>query len=513
VMTVATLEDERTFQSLREDPSRDAWPAWADEHPLALDRDGYPLELGARLRHTESLDVADPAYADAAVECEDAIGRHEGLVGDATLGFFRPRVDALFAAEAITPRDRERRARIRRRGRILDGIDLRALDRAGDDELAPRSREVGGERFDYWIAAVPGARGTRTARLVLVLDRAAFDADLGERIAAFGPRQGAGLRAVRLGPGETTPGPGPVLAMAPLPAPFDDVRVAVVADDEGVLEQLADLESGGSYYLLLVVIGLSIVGIIAAAVVTLRTVSGELKLAKRTSDFVSSVTHELKTPLTAIRVFVETLQDGRVRDDEERDECLAVIAKETDRLQERIERVLQFAKLESGRVSFERRAADLAPVLREMAETFRARLGDRPGAVFRADVDGMLGPVRFDRIAIEEAVMNLLANGKKYSPPDRCELTLAAVRENGAVRISVSDHGIGLPAGEKDRIFDKFYRVDDRRVQEVEGTGLGLALVRDIVEAHEGRITVESRPGQGSTFTIHLPLATDDGEV
>jgi signal transduction histidine kinase len=238
-----------------------------------------------------------------------------------------------------------------------------------------------------------------------------------------------------------------------------------------------------------------------------RTVTGELRLAKRTSDFVSNVTHELKTPLTAIRMFVETLQDGRVKDDSERRECLDVIARETDRLQERIERVLKLAQLGAGQGAFDLHPGSLTGVLRDAADTCRARLTGVPGAELVEEIEEDLGPVRLDRRAMGEAVANLLANAVKYSPRDRCRLELVGRTDGDEVVVEVRDHGYGIPASEHERIFERFYRVDEPRVREVEGTGLGLALVRRIVEAHGGRMSLRSAEGEGSTFRIHLPVA------
>jgi len=235
----------------------------------------------------------------------------------------------------------------------------------------------------------------------------------------------------------------------------------------------------------------------------LRDVRREMRLAALRSQFVSSVSHELKTPLTAIRMFAETLQLGRA-DASVRDEYLDTIVNESERLTRLLNNVLDFSKIEEGRKAYRRVDASLADVVRVAARAMAYPL-EQQGFRLRVDVDDTLPPAHVDADALEQAILNLLTNAMKYSGDGR-EIGLRLAREGDHAIIAVHDDGIGIPAAEQHRIFDKFYRVSSVDNERIPGTGLGLALVDHIVKAHDGTISVESVPGHGSTFTIVLPL-------
>jgi signal transduction histidine kinase len=250
------------------------------------------------------------------------------------------------------------------------------------------------------------------------------------------------------------------------------------------------------------VMGVAIAGMLAAGWFVLRTVRSELKVAQMKSDFLSNITHELKTPLTSIRMFIETLQEGRVTDEAERNECLSVIAHESDRLSGLIQRVLDLSRFEGGKRPLSRETTDLGALVEDAAGIFRRRLGDSDVA-FEVDIERDLPPVEIEPAPIQEVVLNLLSNALKYGST---RILLSARAVAGDAVLTVEDDGIGIAEDEQERIFEKFHRAEDTLARAVEGTGLGLALVREIVRAHGGRVGVTSTKGEGSRFTVRLPL-------
>jgi len=249
-----------------------------------------------------------------------------------------------------------------------------------------------------------------------------------------------------------------------------------------------------------------VTGIVLALVFLRR----EAKLSQLQSDFVSKVSHELRTPLTSIRMFVEMLQTKRVTNPEQVDQCLEVLGEETARLAERIERLLDWGRMEAGKRVYQRRPEDPAEIVRDAIEAFRAvTLGRALDVEVR--VPPSLPKLVADRNALVDALVNLLSNAYKYSGDEK-KISLTASADPKSVRFAVTDNGIGIARREHRRIFEKFYRADERLSRVVEGSGLGLAIVRHVAVAHEGRVDVESEPGKGSTFTIVLPRPAD-GEL
>jgi two-component system, OmpR family, phosphate regulon sensor histidine kinase PhoR len=218
-------------------------------------------------------------------------------------------------------------------------------------------------------------------------------------------------------------------------------------------------------------------------------------------DFVAGVSHELKTPLTAIRVMAETLHD-RDLPAETRRQYLVTMVGETGRLSRLVDNVVEFTRLENGERIYRIRDGDLAAVIRRAAQGLGYSL-ERDGFVLAMQCPESLRGVRLDDDAIEQVLLNLLANAAKYSGDSR-QIEIAAREHEGEVEVSVRDFGIGIDPTEHSRIFDRFYR-SPRVAPDIPGTGLGLTLARHIVTAHGGRLTVESRLGQGSIFHMHLP--------
>ena len=228
----------------------------------------------------------------------------------------------------------------------------------------------------------------------------------------------------------------------------------------------------------------------------------EANLSRLQSDFVSKVSHELKTPLTSIRLFSETLAMRR-GDVAQEDKCIAALSQETGRLQELIERLLDWGRMESGRREYVRVETTVQAVISDTLASFEAV---RDFQSIELDVDVADGDtVLFvDQGALADALLNLLTNAFKYGgEPARIGVRVTTTSKE--VMISVVDNGIGIPKVEHKRIFQKFYRVDDRLSSEREGSGLGLAIVKHIVRAHRGRVELESQPGLGSTFSMVLP--------
>ncbi len=250
--------------------------------------------------------------------------------------------------------------------------------------------------------------------------------------------------------------------------------------------------------------------LLAGIVLVMRAAAREMKLSEIKSDFVSNVSHELRTPLSSIRVFGELMRLGRVNDPVKVREYGEYIESEGRRLSQLIDNILDFSRIETGGRLYQLTAHDLADVVRDVVQAFAPRL-QREGFVLELTAPGdPLPPVRIDEAAIGHALGNLVDNAIKYSGDSRrISVTLAV--SGGEMVVAVRDFGIGIPREEHTRIFDRFHRVGSGLVHDVKGSGLGLAIVKHIVDAHSGRITVESAPGRGSVFALHLPLAGGDG--
>jgi len=259
--------------------------------------------------------------------------------------------------------------------------------------------------------------------------------------------------------------------------------------------------------------GTLIVALVATTVLgtaaTLAVLNREARLAKLQTDFVNKVSHDLRTPLTSIRMFVETLQMGRLRDDPARQgEALAIIAEEVARLSTLISRLLDWARMEAGRRTYSFEACDVEAVVEEALSALDAQLLHHPAEVIRDVPDG-LPRVRADRGAVGDALLNLLQNAHKYTGPDK-KITVSARTAGPNVLLTVTDNGPGIPVPDQKRIFEKFYRAKDPLFRSIEGSGLGLSIVKHIAQAHGGSVTVQSQPGHGAAFTIALPAAQEE---
>jgi len=245
--------------------------------------------------------------------------------------------------------------------------------------------------------------------------------------------------------------------------------------------------------------------LIGGIILALRTASREMRLSQMKADFVSNVSHELRTPLSSIRVFGEFLRLGRVKDAEKTREYGEYIETESRRLTQLINNILDFSKIESGQKTYRFEQAEVGEVVAATLKTFEVRLKQNGFAVIFEAPPAPLPPAVFDADAISQALLNLLDNAVKYSGPAK-EIRVRLDRPDNLITISVTDYGIGIPRQEQEKIFERFHRVSTGLVHDVKGSGLGLAIVKHIVEAHQGKVTVESQPDQGSTFTIHLPV-------
>jgi two-component system phosphate regulon sensor histidine kinase PhoR len=244
---------------------------------------------------------------------------------------------------------------------------------------------------------------------------------------------------------------------------------------------------------------------VTGVVLVLVFLRREANLSELQADFVSKVSHELRTPLTSIRMFAETMQRARA-DAPTVDKCLDALVRESERLTHRIERLLDWGRMEAGRKLYELRDEAVAAVVDDAVKAFEPMRHRHPEVEFHVEVDADLPQVHVDRAAMLDALINLLSNAVKYGgqPP---VVRMRATAVPGGVAFEVNDNGAGIPRTEHGRIFEKFYRIDDRLSREREGSGLGLAIVKHVVRAHKGRIHLESARGKGSSFRIVLPVA------
>ncbi len=251
--------------------------------------------------------------------------------------------------------------------------------------------------------------------------------------------------------------------------------------------------------------------LVGGIVLALRAADRAVRLSEMKADFVSNVSHELRTPLASIRVFAELLRLGRVQSQDKVLEYGEYIEAESRRLSRLIDNILDFARIESGRKEYRFFLADLRDVVAATVRTFDAHLRHSGFHMTLVGLDRPLPRVPIDADAIGQALHNLLDNAVKYSG-DSKEIEVRLAEDGDDLVLSVRDHGIGIPRGEHEKIFDRFHRVGTALVHEVKGSGLGLSIVRHIAQVHGGRVSVESGPGAGSTFTIRLPLRRDVGE-
>ncbi|MBC8145548.1 MAG: PDZ domain-containing protein [bacterium] len=232
------------------------------------------------------------------------------------------------------------------------------------------------------------------------------------------------------------------------------------------------------------------------------------ELNRMKSYFVSSVTHELKTPLTSIRMFAEMLQGDRAVEHERVTRYAKIIEAESQRLARLIDNVLDFSKLERGTKEYRFAEIELTDVVDGVIGSLEHQITSSGFALRRDDESGPI-VLNADADAVTGALVNLISNAIKYSQADR-EINVCTFRRKSFAGVSVADRGIGLSADDRAHIFDPFYRADAGKNMGAAGTGLGLALVRNVIEAHGGSIEVESEPGQGSTFTLLFPINDDE---
>ncbi len=230
----------------------------------------------------------------------------------------------------------------------------------------------------------------------------------------------------------------------------------------------------------------------------------EVKLSQLKSDFVSNVSHELRTPLSLIGMFAETLELHRTNSEEEKDEYYQIIRKETERLTHIVNSILNFSRMENQSKKYNFEEVNLNDIIDEVLKTYRHEFnnGENKCSVNKLD---LLPDLYLDKEAIMEAIINLIDNAIKYCETD-CILEISSGIIEKFVYLEIKDNGIGISKEDQKRIFEKFYRVSSGNVHNTKGSGLGLTLVKSIMEAHNGQVKVESKLGGGSKFTLLFPI-------
>jgi len=226
-------------------------------------------------------------------------------------------------------------------------------------------------------------------------------------------------------------------------------------------------------------------------------------LAAVQNEFLSSVSHELRTPLTSMRMFIDTLREGRVEDPNEKQRCLAIIDQELARLDGLVAKLIELSKIEHHEAAFDRRVVSVSDVVTDALAAFEAvKVGVDVELVVKLEPNLA---VRGDRSALAQAVSNLLSNAWKYTPEHGKKIDLTTTTDGKRVFIAVTDNGQGVQRQEQNAIFEKFHRGSAAQSHDGKGSGLGLAIVRAVVEAHRGKIDVRSDVGHGALFRITLP--------
>jgi len=238
-------------------------------------------------------------------------------------------------------------------------------------------------------------------------------------------------------------------------------------------------------------------------VVVFHDVTDLKRLERVRQDFVANVSHELRTPLTAIKGYVEALCDGGLQDPAQVEQFLRVIQRHTERMDKIVSDLLLLSEMESAERGLQRETVDLPELIQTAVESLRS-LAEGKKQTLRVEPLEGLSTIRADGQKVHQVMVNLLNNAISYTP-EGGSITVKAGPVSEGVEVSVMDNGIGIPPDDLPRVFERFYRVDKGRSRELGGTGLGLSIVKHIVEAHGGRVRVESKPGKGSRFTFFLP--------
>jgi signal transduction histidine kinase len=253
---------------------------------------------------------------------------------------------------------------------------------------------------------------------------------------------------------------------------------------------------------------LAIAAMIAAGLLAAQVVGKQIRLNKLKNDFIATVSHELKTPLASMRVLVDTLLEGNYRGQQQVTEYLQLVSKENERLTRLIDNFLTFSRMERNKQAFEMLRTHPAAIARDAAEAVKTKFS-RGRCKFEVDIQEGLPDVMADRDAMVTVLVNLLDNAYKYSRDDK-HINLRVSSENGSVCFRVCDNGIGMSRRATKKIFSRFYQVDRSLTRRAEGCGLGLSIAKFIIDAHKGSISVESKTGQGSTFTVKLSAVKAD---
>jgi signal transduction histidine kinase len=331
----------------------------------------------------------------------------------------------------------------------------------------------------------------------LVLDVDALAGHLRERVLGANRIPGAVLSfASQIAAGDAVAPSGAHVYRHRFGEPFDAVTASVA------LAPLGRGGEAGTVYGLAVLLALTGIGGLFAVH---RTVTVAMAYAERRSNFVAAVTHELKTPLTAIRMYGEMLRDGLVPNDAKRQEYYGTITAESERLSRLIDNVLEFSRLEKGTREMRLVVGPLGPVVDEVAALLRPH-AEREGFTLRADVEPDLPPVRFERDALFQVLLNLVDNAIKYARGASIRDVTIEVRRHGpGVSIAVRDHGPGVAPRHLVRIFEPFHRGEDELVRTTQGTGLGLALVESLVARMGGTVAGRNASGGGFEVRVELP--------
>jgi len=380
----------------------------------------------------------------------------------------RPLLRLRDSAQAIA---RGERPAVDTRGRDEVGDLARAL-RSIDENLSGRMDDLERERSE-------------TAALVASMVEGVIAVDAGGAVTTLNP---ASRRLLRLGAGTAPPSALELFRQRPAHEAVEralrgteTAGLEVELDERTALLSAHPLPGGG-------------------AVLVLHDVTGQKHLENVRRDFVANVSHELKTPLTVIRGYAETLAGGDVPPEVRRDFLDKVLAN-ARRMQQLVDDLLDLSRIESGAWSPRPERLALAPLVQDVWSTLKPRAD-----AARLTLTTRIGEATLfaDPEAARQVVLNVLDNSVRYTP-DGGHITVAAVAEPGALRLDISDTGVGIPGEHLPRIFERFYRVDPARSRELGGTGLGLAIVKHLVEAHGGRVEATSSLGAGTTIRIHFP--------